>query len=302
MVHDTRDPSVSATERYDAGRSGRFLIGGTMSVTRLGFGAMRITGPHGWGEPLDRAGTLRLLHRVRDLGIDLIDTADSYGPFVSEELIAEVFGATSGVRIATKAGFVRYPGNPAPWPRVGDPHYLRQCVHLSMRRLGVERLDLWQLHCIDPKVPRDEQFDAIRSFLNDGLIAHAGLSQVSVAEIEAAQAFFPVATVQNCYNLTDRASEDVVRFCEANDIGFIPFYPLAGGGLVAPGGTVARIAGQRGLTPAQLSIAWLLQRSPVMLPIPGTSSIRHLEENVAAAGVVLSESDYKALESIVPPG
>src|SRR6201991_3376034 len=187
--------------------AGTFKIGGDLEVTRLGFGAMRIVGDGIWGEPADRDEALRVLRRLPEMGVDLIDTADSYGPSVSEELIAEALHPYDGLLVATKGGLVRYPDNPSPWPQIGDPHYLRQCVHMSLRRLKVDRIDLWQLHRIDPKVPQDEQFDAIRSFIDEGLIRHAGLSQVSVDQIEAARKVFPVATVQNRYNLTDRADE-----------------------------------------------------------------------------------------------
>ena len=288
--------------QIDASRSGTFAIGGDMTVNRLGFGAMRLTGPGIWGEPEDRDEALRVLRRLPEIGIDLIDTADSYGPYVSETLIADALHPYTGLTIATKGGLVRYPDNPSPWPQVGDPHYLRQCVHMSLRRLKVERLDLWQLHRIDPKVPQDEQFGAIRSFLDEGLIRHAGLSEVSVAEIKAARKVFPVATVQNRYNLTDRADEDVLDYCGANGIGFIPWFPLAAGELAKPGGVVSALAKVKGATPGQIALAWILKRSPVLLPIPGTGRVTHLEENVASTAVELSDEEFAEIDIASPRG
>ncbi len=288
--------------QLDASLSGTFAIGGDLTVNRLGFGAMRITGPGIWGEPKDRGEALRVLRRLPGIGVDLIDTADSYGPFVSEELIAEALHPYDGLTIATKGGLVRYPDNPSPWPQIGDPAYLRQCVHLSLRRLKVDRIDLWQLHRIDPKVPRGEQFDAIRSFLDEGLIRHAGLSQVSVEDIEAARKVFPVATVQNRYNLADRADEDVLDHCEANGIGFIPWFPLAAGDLARPGGPVDALARAKHATPGQIALAWILKRSPVMLPIPGTGKLAHLEENVAGAAIELSDQEFAELDAAAPRG
>ena len=284
----------------DARSSGQFAIGGDMTVNRLGFGAMRITGPGIWGEPEDRDECLAVLRRLPEIGVDLIDTADSYGPFVSETLIAEALHPYEGLTIATKGGLVRYPDNPSPWPQIGDPHYLRQCVHMSLRRLKVDRIDLWQLHRIDPKVPQDEQFGAIRSFIDEGLIRHAGLSQVSVEQIEAARKVFPVATVQNRYNLTDRADEDVLEYCETNGIGFIPWFPLAAGELAKDGGIVDTVAKARGATPGQIALAWILKRSPVILPIPGTSKVSHLEENVAGAAIELSEEEFRDIDAASP--
>lgn len=284
----------------DAKASGQFSIGGDLTVTRLGFGAMRITGPGIWGEPADREEAIRVLKRLPEIGIDLIDTADSYGPHVSEDLIAEALHPYQGLTIATKGGTVRYPNNPSPWPQVGNPDYLRQCVHMSLRRLKAERIDLWQLHRIDPKVPRDDQFGVIRSFLDEGIVRHAGLSQVTVEEIEAARQIFPVATVQNRYNLTDRADEDVLDYCEANGIGFIPWFPLAAGKLAEPGGVVDAIAKAKDATPGQIALAWILRRSPVMLPIPGTSKVSHLEENVRSAAIVLSDDEFNEIDAAAP--
>jgi aryl-alcohol dehydrogenase-like predicted oxidoreductase len=281
----------------DAGRAGTFAIGGDLSVNRLGFGAMRLTGPGIWGEPEDRDEALRVLKRLPEIGVDFIDTADSYGPFVSEDLIAEALAPYDGLTIATKGGLVRPgPVKGGQWPIVGDPDYLGQAVRLSLRRLKRDRLDLWQLHRIDPKVPRDEQFAVIRSFIDEGLIRYAGLSQVSIEEIEAAQKVFPVATVQNRYNLSDRADEAVLDYCEANGIGFIPWFPLAAGELAQSGGVIDRLASAKKATPGQIALAWLLRRSPVILPIPGTSKVAHLEENVAAAAIDLSDEEFAELD------
>lgn len=277
-------------------RSGHFSIGGDLPVVRLGFGAMRVTGSGVWGEPDDKAECLRTLRKLPELGINFIDTADSYGPEVSERLIREALYPYKGMVIATKGGLVR----PAPgtWIPLGRPEYLRQQVILSSRRLGVERIDLWQLHRIDPKVPQDEQFEAIKAMQSEGLIRHVGLSQVSVKEIQAAQKVFPVATVQNLYNLADRSSEDVLDFCENNGIGFIPWFPLASGDLAKPGSQLASIAKKHKAAPSQIALAWLLRRSPNMLPIPGTSKVRHLEENVAAAAIDLTDADMTALNEL----
>ncbi|EOX6785747.1 aldo/keto reductase [Pseudomonas aeruginosa] len=282
----------------NASAAGTFRIGGDIEINRLGYGAMRITGPGVWGDPQDRPEALRVLKRLPEIGVNFIDTADSYGPFVSEELIAEALHPYDGLLIATKGGLVRPGVEPNPWPIVGDPHYLRQAVQMSLRRLKVKRIDLWQLHRIDPRVPQQEQFDAIKSFIDDGFIRHAGLSQVTVEQIEAARKVFPVATVQNLYNLGNRADEDVLEYCEANGIGFIPWYPLAAGSLAQPGGLVDKIAKAKGATPGQVAIAWLLKRSPVMLPIPGTSRVSHVEENVAAAGITLSDAEFAELDAV----
>ncbi|MGH6614975.1 aldo/keto reductase [Sphingomonas sp.] len=287
---------------FDASLSGTFAIGGDMTVNRLGFGAMRITGPGIWGEPEDRPEALRVLRRLPDIGVDFIDTADSYGPFVSEDLIAEALHPYKGLLIATKGGLVRPGVTQGEWPNVGDPHYLGQAVRMSLRRLKVDRIDLWQLHRIDKKVPQDEQFGAIKSFIDHGLIRHAGLSQVSVAQIEAARKIFPVATVQNLYNLGNRADEDVLDYCEAHGIGFIPWFPLAAGSLAQPGAIVDTLAKAKGATPGQIALAWLLRRSPVMLPIPGTSRVAHLEENVAGAAVTLTDAEFAELDAASPRG
>jgi len=274
----------------NAAHSGEFLLGGELGIHRLGYGAMRVTGPGIWGEPTDRAEALRTLRRACELGVNFIDTADSYGPDVSELLIREALHPYTGVVIATKGGLVRT--GPNKWIPLGRPEYLLQQVKMSLRHLGLEQLPLWQLHRIDPKVPRGEQFDAIKSMLDAGLIRFAGLSEVKVEDIQAAQQVFPVATVQNQYSATFRQYDAVLAYCETNGIGFIPWYPLSGGTLVRSDSPVATIAQQHHASPSQISLAWLLQRSPVMLPIPGTSQCAHLEENVAAADIVLSDEDY----------
>jgi aryl-alcohol dehydrogenase-like predicted oxidoreductase len=278
-----------------AAASGQFRIGGELSVNRLGFGAMRITGKGIWGEPVDREGSLATLRRLPGLHVDFIDTADSYGPFVSEDLIAEALSPYRGIVVATKGGLTRL--GPNIWRPVGRPEYLRQCALMSLRRLKVDAIDLWQLHRIDPKVPREEQFGVIAEMIKEGLIRHAGLSNVSVEEIEAARKVFPVATVQNRYNLVDRSSEDVLNHCAANGIGFIPWFPLAAGDLARPGTALDAIVHRTGATPSQVALAWVLKRSPVMLPIPGTSQVGHLEENVRAASIELSDSDFQALDT-----
>lgn len=278
-----------------AADAGQFKIGGDIEINRLGFGAMRITGKGVWGGPRDPDAARDVLRRLPALGVNLIDTADSYGPNVSEDLIRETLNPYDGLLIATKAGLTRH--GPDVWKPLGRPEYLRQCVLMSMRRLGVERIDLWQLHRIDPQVPQDEQFGAIAEMQAEGLIRHVGLSEVGVEEIKAAGKHFNVVTVQNQYNLVDRKSEDVLDYCEANSIGFIPWYPLASGKLAAPDSVLSSIANRLKAGNGQVALAWLLRRSPVMLPIPGTSSVEHLEENVGAAQIVLGDADYAALEA-----
>jgi len=278
-----------------AAKSGQFKIGGDLTVNRLGFGAMRITGAGIWGQPEDRDEALRTLRRLPELEVDFIDTADSYGPFVSEDLIAEALAPYGKTVVATKGALTRH--GPGIWQVVGRPEYLRQCVLMSLRRLKLEQIPLWQLHRIDPKVPQADQFGVIADMLKEGLIRHAGLSEVGVEEIKAAQKVFPVATVQNRYNLVDRGSEAVLDYCEANQIGFIPWYPLASGDLAKPGTTLDAIVHKTGATPSQVALAWVLKRSPVMLPIPGTSKLAHLEDNVRAAEIVLSDEDFAALDS-----
>jgi len=278
----------------NAAKSGTFAIGGDIDIHRLGFGAMRVTGPGIWGEPQDRAEAIRTLERLPALGVNFIDTADSYGPDVSEKLLREALHPYEGMLIATKGGLKR-PG-PGSWEPFGQPDYLIAEARKSCRQLGLEQIGLWQLHRIDPKVPRDEQFGAIKSLLDEGVIRHAGLSEVSVADIEAASKVFKVASVQNRYNLVDRASEDVLDYCEQQGIGFIPWYPLAAGDLAKSGTLLDSIANRHGATPGQVALAWVLKRSPVMLPIPGTSKVAHLEQNVAAVNIALSEEEFAALD------
>ena len=278
------------------GTTSTFRIGGVLEVKRLGYGAMRITGQGIWGPPADRAEALRTLRRLPELGVDFIDTADSYGPRVSEELIREALHPYPGLVVATKAGFER--SGPNAWTMNGRPDYLVAEAKASRERLGVEQIALWQLHRIDPKVPRDEQFSAIRGLLDDGVIAHAGLSEVSVEQVEAAQRVFPVATVQNRYNFADRGSEAVLAHCEAQGIGFIPWYPLGAGEHAKGGAELDAIAKAHGATPGQVAVAWLLRRSPVMLPIPGTSKVRHLEENVKARDLLLDDDEFERLDRV----
>ena len=274
-----------------------FRIGGELEIRRLGFGAMRITGKGIWGPPEDRAGALATLRRLPELGVDFIDTANSYGPEVSEELIREALYPYSHVTVATKAGLER--SGPDVWSQNGNPSHLVSEAHASRERLGVDQIALWQLHRIDSRVPRDEQFDAVRLLLDDGVIAHAGLSEVSVEDIQAASKVFPVATVQNRYNFADRGSEDVLKYCEAHGIGFIPWYPLGAGDLTREGtSTLDAIAQAHGATPGQVAVAWLLQRSPVILPIPGTSKVAHLEENVKAGAIELTPAEFEQLDRL----
>ena len=274
-----------------------FRIGGELEIHRLGFGAMRITGQGIWGPPADREGALATLRRLPELGVDFIDTANSYGPEVSEELIREALYPYSHVTVATKGGLER--SGPDIWTQNGNPSHLVSEAHASRERLGVEQIALWQLHRIDANVPRDEQFGAIKQLLTDGVIVHAGLSEVSVDEIKAAQKFFKVATVQNRYNFADRGSEDVLAYCEANGIGFIPWFPLGAGELARDGSVkLDAIAKAHGATRSQVAVAWLLQRSPVIIPIPGTSKVAHLEENVKAGDIVLTDEEFATLDAI----
>ena len=286
--------ATTQQQKPNAAAAGTFRIGGELAVHRLGFGAMRVTGPGIWGEPVDRAEAIRTLRRVPELGVDFIDTADSYGPDVSERLIRGALAPYKGLVVATKGGLER-PG-PHRWVPNGRPEYLIGEAQKSLANLGVERIELWQLHSIDSKVPRAEQFDAIKQLLDRKIIRYAGLSNVTVEDIEAAAKVFPVATVQNRYNLADRASEDVLDHCEKHGIGFIPWFPLGAGGLAKSKATLAAVAQRYGATTGQVALAWLLKRSPVMLPIPGTSKVKHLEENVAAAAIELSDADFAALD------
>lgn len=277
--------------------SGTFEIGGDLRVHRLGYGAMQLTGDGVWGPPADRDEAIAVLRRAVELGVDFLDTADSYGPFVSEELIREALHPyADGVVVATKAGLTR-PG-PGDWRPVGREGYLRQQLEGSLRRLDVEAVDLWQLHRIDAETPVEEQFATLRAVQDEGKVRHVGLSEVSVAQLDAAlDAGVRVATVQNRFNLVDRDAEDVLQRCEELGIGFVPWFPIATGQLAKDGGPLDEIAREHGSSPAQLALAWLLHRSPVMLPIPGTSSVEHVEQNVAAAAIELTDDEVERLEA-----
>lgn len=273
----------TASSAPAAAASGTFRIAGDLPVHRLGYGAMQITGPGVWGPPRDRGEAVRVLRRAVALGVTLIDTADSYGPHVSEALIAEALHPyPDGLVVATKGGLTR-PG-PNQWVPNGRPEYLRAQCEGSLRRLRLERIDLWQLHRVDDKVPADEQFGVLAELVREEKVRHVGLSEVSVAQIEAARRVVPIATVQNRFNLAERDAEPVLEYCAGHGIGFIPWFPLLTGKLAEPGGALAEAAARHGATPAQVALAWLLARSPVMLPIPGTSRVAHLEENVAGGG------------------
>ena len=280
----------------NAEASGTFKLGGDLEVNRLGFGAMRITGEGIWGEPDDHDEAIRVLKRLPELGVNFIDTAEAYGPEVSENLICEALHPYDGLVVATKGGNIR--NGPNVWVPLGRPEFLRQGVLMSLRRLEVDTLDLWQLHRIDPKTELDEQFAVIAEMQKEGLIRHAGLSNVNVEQIRAAQKHFNVATVQNRYNLVTRQDEDVLDFCEGEGIGYIPWAPLASGNLAQPGSVLDDIAKKLDASPSQVALAWVLKRSPVMLPIPGTSKVSHLEGNVAAASLELSDEDFQALDKV----
>jgi pyridoxine 4-dehydrogenase len=276
---------------------GTIELGGK-TVNRLGYGAMRITGDGVWGPPADHEEAVRVLRRAVELGVTFIDTADSYGPYVSEDLIHEALHDGTGygdVVIATKGGLTR--SGPNGWPPLGRPEYLRQCILMSLRRLGVEQIDLWQLHRIDPKTPREDQFGEIKSFVDEGLAREVGLSEVSVQDIKAAQdAGVPVASVQNMYNVGNRSAEEVLQYCDAQGIAFIPWFPVNAGKLARPGGPLDEVAkAHEGATTAQLALAWLLRRSPVVVPIPGTSSLAHLEDNLGAADLTLTDGQFQTL-------
>jgi aryl-alcohol dehydrogenase-like predicted oxidoreductase len=287
-----RNPKTSGN--ISAADAGQFLIGGDVRVNRLGFGAMRITGQGIWGEPKDRNEAIRVLRRAVELGVNFIDTADSYGPEVSEQIIAEALHPyPAGLVIATKAGFDR-PG-PDKWVENGRPEHLRKALDGSLRRLRLERIDLFQLHRIDPKVHAADQLETLKDLQAQGKIKHIGLSEVSVAQIEHARSIVPIETVQNRYSLADRGAEDVLEYCERSNIGFIPWFPLAAGKLSGSGSALERVAAQLKATPSQLALAWLLWRSPVMLPIPGTSSVKHLQENIDAASIKLSEDNLREI-------
>ncbi len=281
-----------------ASAAGTVKLGNDLTVNRLGFGAMRITGEGIWGEPRDRAECKRVLKRLLDLDVNFIDTADAYGPEASESLIAETLHPyPKDLVIATKGGLTRQ--GPDQWAPVGRAEYLRQCVEMSLRRLKVDRIDLYQLHRIDPKVPAEESLGELKKMQQEGKIRHVGLSEVNVAEIKAAQKILPIVSVQNKYNISDRAYEEVVEYCAKNNIAFIPWFPLAAGELTRPAGVLDSVAKIHKATTSQVAIAWLLRRSPVMLPIPGTSRVEHLEQNVASASVRLSDSEWNAIEDAV---
>jgi pyridoxine 4-dehydrogenase len=282
----------------NAKASGTFSIGGDLTVHRLGFGAMRITGDGVWGEPKDREEAKRVLKRLPDLGVNLIDTADAYGPEVSENLIAEALHPyPAGMIVATKGGFTRQ--GPNKWTVVGRPEYLRQCVEMSLRRLKLNTIDLWQLHRIDPAVPVDDQIGELKKMQKEGKIRHIGLSEVSVKDIEKAAKTAKIVSVQNKYNIADRTHEEVLQYCEKNNLGFIPWFPMEAGKLNKPGSALDQAAKAHSASTAQLAVAWLLHHSPVMLPIPGTSSVKHLEENVAAAEIKLSDMEWQTLETVI---
>lgn len=284
----------SAPNRLSAADSGEFRVGGDLSIHRLGFGAMRITGKGVWGEPRDRGEAIRVLRRAVELGINFIDTADSYGPGVSEEIIAKALHPyPAGLVIATKAGFDR-PG-PDRWTENGRPEHLRAACEDSLRRLRLNRIDLFQLHRIDPKVPAEDQLGTLKDLQTQGKIKHIGLSEVSVAQIDHARTIVPIVTVQNRYSVTDRGAEDVLDYCERENIGFIPWFPLGSGKLSSAGSVLARSAARLKITTSQLALAWLLWRSPVMLPIPGTSRVEHIEENIAAASLKLDENTLREI-------
>ena len=272
-----------------------FKIGGDLEVNRLGYGAMRLTGKGVWGEPRDRSEAIQVLKRAVELGVNFIDTADSYGPAVSEPLIGEALAPfPEGLVVATKAGFTRQ--GPDKWVQLGRPEYLVQQVEMSLRYLRTDVIDLWQLHRIDPKVPVEESLGAIAKLQSQGKIRHVGLSEVKPKEIDQARKVIKIVSVQNLYNVGDRQHEDVLQYCEKHGLAFIPWFPVAAGKLARPGGELDRVAKRHGSTVSQLSLAWLLHRSPVMLPIPGTSSVAHLEENLKAAEISLSADDMKAIE------
>lgn len=275
--------------------SGTIRIGNEIEVARLGYGTRRITGPGAWGEPEDRPGAIALLRHLAKLDINFIDTSDAYGPGLGEPLIYDALYPYHNMLIATKAGMART--GPNKWIPLGRPEYLRQQVHLSLQKLRIEQITLWQLHRIDPKVDQEEQFGEIAALQKEGLIRHVGLSEVTVEQIKAAQRYFKVVSVQNHYNLVTRHNEDVLNYCEQQGIVFIPWFPLGAGKLLGDGSPLQAVAQRLGASPAQVALAWMLKRSPVMLPIPGTSKIAHLEENVAACSIQLSDEDFYALDA-----
>jgi pyridoxine 4-dehydrogenase len=286
------------TQAQPAKASGEFSIGGKLPVTRLGYGTMQLTGPGVWGDPKDPDEAVRVLRRAVDLGVNFLDTADAYGPVVAEPLIKKALHPyPADLVIATKVGHTRQ--GPGIWTPLGRPDYLRQQTEMSLRFLGLEQIPLMQLHRIDPKVPLEDQVGELAKLQEEGKIRFIGLSEVTVDQLRAASEITPIATVQNLYNLANRSAEELLDYSAANGIGFIPWFPLATGELAKPGSPLAELAAKRGATPSQLALAWLLRRSPAMLPIPGTSSVSHLEDNVAAAGITLTEDEYAALEAAV---
>jgi len=292
-----------STELLLAQRAGTFSLGGDLTVSRLGFGTMQLPGPGVWGTPRDDDEAIRVLRRAIELGVNFIDTADSYGPYVAEELICEALHPyPEGLVIATKAGLTRFgpitgPG-PAQWPPVGRPEYLRQEAEMSLRRMKLDRIDLFQLHRIDPKVPFEDQIGELKKLQDEGKIRHIGLSAVSADQLTAARKIAAVVSVQNQFNLTDRSAEPMLDYCTGQGIAFIPYRPLATGALAGPGSLLAELATKHHATPAQLALSWLLKRSPVMLPIPGTSSVKHLEENMLGAGVELTDGEFAELSVV----
>jgi aryl-alcohol dehydrogenase-like predicted oxidoreductase len=288
---------TNATSTPKAAASGLFAIGGDLPVNRLGYGTMQLTGPGVWGEPTDRSSAIAVVRRAVELGVNLIDTADVYGPYVTDSIIREALHPyNDDIVIATKVGFTRQ--GPNLWTPVGRAEYIRQQTELNLRHLGVETIDLLQLHRIDPKVELDETIGELKKLQHEGKVRHIGLSEVSVEEIEAVRAITEIVSVQNLFNLTNRSSQAVLDYAEANNLAFIPWFPLATGKLTGEGSKLSTIAKEQGRTPSQVALAWLLRRSPVMLPIPGTSSVEHLEENIAAAEIELSSDEYAALDAI----
>jgi len=289
MTHETARPADS---------SGVYRLGGDLPVNRLGYGTMQLTGPGVWGDPKDPEEAVRVLRRAAELGVNFIDTADSYGPFVSEQLIRKALHPYSpDLVIATKGGLSR--SGPDDWRALGRPEYLRQQTELSLRHLGVDRIDLYQLHRVDPKVPLADQVGELLLLQQEGKIRHIGLSEVTVEQIEEARKIADIASVQNLYNLANRGAEDVLEYAERENLGFIPWFPMATGQLARPGGPLDTLAKEHGASPSQLALAWLLRRSPVMLPIPGTSRVAHLEENTRAAQVTLTDAQFQALSQAV---
>jgi pyridoxine 4-dehydrogenase len=285
------------TDTLSAANSGTFRLGGDMLINRLGYGTMQLTGPGVWGPPKDHDEAIKVLRRAVELGVNFFDTADSYGPFVAEELLREALHPyTEDVLIATKAGNLRT--GPNEWIPLGRPEYLRQQAEMSLRRLGLERIALFQLHRVDPVVPFEDQIGVLKELQDEGKIAHIGLSQVSIEQMETAQQITPIASVQNLYNLTTRADEALLDYATERNIAFIPWFPLATGALAEHGGPLADLSNRHQVSASQLALAWLLQRSPVMAPIPGTSSVAHLEDNIAGANVQLSDDEFTEIGSI----